>query len=81
MNRIYARTNKLTLIVSLVFTFGMMIYLSNHFYTNYVSGRTLNIGLRGVGIVTIGLAIPLFIWGVLYAAELGRIRRFNDHRV
>lgn len=81
VNRIYARTNKPLLIVSLVFTVGMMIYLSNRFYTNYVTERSLNIGLRGIGIVIIGLTIPLFIWGVLYAAELGRIRRFNDYRV
>lgn len=81
VNRIYARTSKPLLIVSLIFTFGMMIYLSNRFYTNYVTERSLHVGLRGVGIVIIGLAIPLFIWGVLYAAELGRIRRFNDYRV
>ncbi len=81
VNRIYARTNKPMLIVSLVFTFGIMIYLSNHFYTSYVSGRSLSIGLRGVVIVMVGLLIPLFIWGLLYAAESGKIRRFNDHRV
>lgn len=81
VNRIYARTNKVLLIISLIFTFVMMTYLSNHFYTSYVSGRSLNIGLRGVMIVTAGLLIPLFIWGVLYRAELERIKRFNDHLV
>lgn len=81
VNRIYARTNKVLLIVSLAFTFGTMIYLSNRFYTNYVSGHSLNIGLRGVFIVAAGLLMPLFIWSCLYLFELGRIRRFNDHRV
>ncbi len=80
VNRIYARTNKLLLIISLIFTFTMMAYLANHFYLNYVSGRSLNIGLRGVLIVMAGLLIPLFIWSVLYFAELNKIRRFNDHR-
>lgn len=81
VNRIYARTNKVLLIVSLAFTFGTMIYLSTQFYTNYVSGRSLNIGLRGVFIVAAGLLIPLFIWSCLCLFEFGRIRRFNDHRV
>ncbi len=43
VNRIYARTNKLMLIVSLGFTFAMMAYLANHFYANYVSGRSVSV--------------------------------------
>ncbi len=80
VNRIYARNNRPLLIISLIFTFSLMAYLANHFYLNYVSGRSLNIGLRGIGIVCAALVIPLFVWSELYSAELEKIGQFNDHR-
>ncbi|MFY8036428.1 MAG: hypothetical protein ACOVMQ_04620 [Cyclobacteriaceae bacterium] len=78
MNRIYARTNKPLLIVSLFFTFGIAAVLESNFY---FADRVYERGIKGAALFFFLLIIPFLIWSVLYAAESGKIRRFNDHRV
>ncbi len=78
VNRIYARTNKPLLIVSLFFTFGIAAVLESNFY---FADRVYERGIKGAALFFFLLIIPFLIWSVLYAAESGKIRRFNDHRV